>query len=169
MKRIARIVLAAALAVSAALLFSGCISIPTGKAYSLKNGSDKIVSICIYNRERILDEDEPLDRIPDTEEPIAIVPPERFEEFRSGIDALPGFKAQILIPIIPAAVDPNFTLSGYVAAIRYSDGSEEYISNRGVQYYYDASGDKSGSHCSCDEDAWIGFLRGYADIKTDDD
>jgi hypothetical protein len=155
-KRMFRIAVIAAITVSVLLCATSCIIVPVGDNYALHTEGDTITAIEIYDRTGAWQEEWYIGMISESEEPVAVIPEDRFGEFCDEFAKISDFRHRVIIVL--AAIDPGFNLYGMVIKISYESGATEYISQT-VQYYYNANGESKYTHNEChSDDEWNSLI-----------
>ena len=137
---------------------TSCMNLPVN--YKPSNGTEGIASVKVYYVEKANGYDAWGDA-PNLEElatSSAEIPSFRYDKLLGDLKKL-NFQDFILLVPIPS--DPSFYMYGYILAITYEDGGNEYISPNGIQVYGENAEDFGTSHLSCDTEDWKDFIDKY--------
>ena len=152
-----RKMIACALALIIVASLAGCVQVP--RRWEFLHDADSIVAIEIYNLTEYIDFD-----LPEDAEPIAYVKQEDYASFCEDIASI-EFSDEIIL--FPAAIDPSWTLHGYVAKIIYDNGDYELINNSGYQSQEVINGRGRSFHYSFPDDVtWVNLIQKHIDVTA---
>ena len=154
--RINRILAVIILVLFLASMLSGCFEIPFYKYYEID--PQTVSSIQVYELWDVYTENAYFLK---TEEPVYTLPASQNSACLGNLAKL-RFRDSILIMLIPAAVDPNFSFGQWTLRVNYTDGSFLLLSDM-----YGERFDANGEHVreniySCDDqEEWYAFIAQY--------
>lgn len=157
MKRIKLFTLAAVL-LSLAVCFSGCIIIPQQKYYKIY--PEKVAAVQFYDLRNC---DSGHHDFQKTVDPVYTLPEDEIGDFLEDFSKL-KFKDAIMIVL--AAVDPSFEYGEWVVRIDFTDQSYTFYSCAGFGETFDAGGNRIDStHFSCDRDQLEELIKKYYSVE----